>query len=212
MCAAAVLGAGALVITLAAFDTQLNPVAALLVAVGGATAFWVADAGLVRAKSTGFPAAQIGAGGELESAKDTRVRRIEDDLFRTIEAKRQGVRSGARALGEVASLVEAEAERRGMSLHLSSRTAGIIAYARSDAAARREPRFTRAILTAALKELDGELTRVLSTDRAPAAVGPDAHAPGTRTPDTGAPDVHSSPARPTAHARPTSHVTEESSP
>lgn len=197
MCAAAVLGAGALVITLAAFDTQLNPVAALLVAVGGATAFWVADAGLVRAKSTGFPAAQIGAGGELESAKDTRVRRIEDDLFRTIEAKRQGVRSGARALGEVASLVEAEAERRGMSLHLSSRTAGIIAYARSDAAAaRREPRFTRAILTAALKELDGELTRVLSTDRAPATVGPGTHEPGPHVPN----------------ARPTSHVTEESSP
>lgn len=182
MCAAAATAAGILVVVLAAFDTQLNPVAALLAAIGAATAFWIADAGLVRAKSTGFPVAQVGVGGELESAKDTRVRRIEDDLFRTIEAKRQGVRSGARALSEVAALVEAEAKRRATPLHLSSRTREVISYARSDAdAPRREPRFNRAILTTALKELDAELTRLLSVDRASTSHAPVSSAPSPHT-------------------------------
>ncbi|MCG7442873.1 hypothetical protein [Dermabacter vaginalis] len=157
----------AIVLALHLVDVRLNLAYALVFVLGALLARELTATSLVGNEAPEFPRVLYRATPELEAAKDRRVRRIEDDLFRTIETKRQGPRLPATYLHQIACELETLAASRGERLALSQQTSDLIALAHetgspTDSPRPRGPRarLTRRALVAALRDLEHEYTRL----------------------------------------------------
>lgn len=157
----------AIVLALHVVDVRLNLAYALLLTLGALLVRELNAAGFAGSTSPEFPRVLYRATPELEAAKDRRVRRIEDDLFRSIETKRQGPRLPATYLEGIARELEALAATRGESLALTPQTSDLIALAPATDAPDvslpprdRRAKLTRRTLVAALRDLEREYERL----------------------------------------------------
>ncbi|QEU11736.1 hypothetical protein [Dermabacter vaginalis] len=157
----------AIVLALHLVDVRLNLAYALVFVLGALLVRELNAAGFGGSTPPEFPRALYRATPELEAAKDRRVRRIEDDLFRTIETKRQGPRLPATYLHKIARELETLAAMRGENLALSQQTSDLIALAHEAGSPTDSPRsqgprvrLTRRALVAALRDLEHEYTRL----------------------------------------------------
>lgn len=157
----------AVVLALHAVGVRLNLAYALLFTLGALLVRELSASGFAGSPSPEFPRVLYRATPELEASKDRRVRRVEDDLFRAIETKRQGPRLPATYLNDIARELETLAATRGEDLALAQQTSDLISLAhearsRADAPdpRGRQARLTRRTLVAALYDLDREYTRL----------------------------------------------------
>lgn len=160
----------AIVLALHLVDIRLNLAYALIFTLGALLARELNATGLTGSEAPEFPRVLYRTAPELEAAKDRRVRRIEDDLYRTIETKLQGPRLPATYLAGIAHELETLAATRGESLVLSEQTSDIIACAEETDAAHspanaprprtRQVRLTRRGLVAALRDLESAYARL----------------------------------------------------
>lgn len=157
----------AVVLALHAIDVRLNLAYALLLTLGALLVRELSASEFAGSPAPEFPRVLYRATPELEAAKDRRVRRVEDDLFRTIETKRQCPRLPATYLEGIARELEALAATRGESLALAPQTSDLIALARetddpdvSRPSRGRRAKLTRRTLVAALRDLEREHSRL----------------------------------------------------
>lgn len=161
-CAVMLALATVTVVMLRVWEVAADPLFFGTLALIVAAVLWVVSYGFHHPRLERFGDVAVTPAGQVEGSKDTGVRRLEADFFRSITSDPAHNLSGHRHLSALARSALAEARWAGIPVQPSKGLQAVMDEAQRDSSGQpipRHVRLTRRALTAHLREIDMILTR-----------------------------------------------------